>query len=94
MTGAAAGMLSGGLLSLIAIVTSMLLNKKVLDIEINGVLRTLMEQPAIWGVPLALLVMYFVSKATAHTIPKDASMKMLRMHAPEEMGLSKNYISE
>ena len=51
-----------------------------------------MEQPAIWGVPLALLVMFAVSRATAHAIPKDATIKMLRLHAPEEMGLSKNYI--
>jgi len=89
--GAAAGMLLGGLLSLAAIVTSMLLDKKVLTFTVSPLVRSLMEQPAIWGVPLSLLTMYFVSKATAHAIPRDVTTKMLRLHAPEEMGLSKNY---
>jgi Na+(H+)/acetate symporter ActP len=90
--GAAAGMLAGGLLSLLAIVFSMLLDKKIVTIELSGVVRTLLEQPAIWGVPLALLVMYAVSKVTAQHVPPDVTLKMLRLHAPEEMGLSKNYI--
>lgn len=92
MQGAAAGMLSGGLLSLLAIVTSMLIDKKLLTLELGGVPRTLLEQPAIWGVPLAIVVMVLVSKATAKHIPSDIASKMLRLHAPEEMGLSKNYI--
>ena len=90
--GAAAGMLSGGLLSLAAIITHMLLDKKVLTLELNPVVRTLLEQPAIWGVPLALIVMYVVSRATANHVPGDINMKMLRLHAPEEMGLSRDYI--
>jgi cation/acetate symporter len=92
--GAAIGMLSGGLLSLTAIVTSMLLDRKVLTFELNPIARTLIEQPAIWGVPLALTVMVVVSKATSRHIPDDAHVKMLRLHAPEEMGLSKDYIAE
>jgi cation/acetate symporter len=92
MQGAAAGMLSGGLLSLLAIVTHMLIETKKLPLQLNGIVRTLLEQPAIWGVPLALFVMYFVSKATAQHVPRDVSLKMLRLHAPEEMGLSKDYI--
>jgi cation/acetate symporter len=92
--GAAVGMLSGGFLSLSAIVTSMLLDKKILAFEVNPIARTLMEQPAIWGVPLAILVMVAVSKITSRHIPDDAHLKMLRLHAPEEMGLSKDYIAE
>ncbi len=90
--GAAAGMLGGGLLSLTAIVTSMLLDKKILGWTLSPLVRSLMEQPAIWGVPLALTIMYVVSKATANHIPKDVHIKMLRLHAPEEMGVSKDYI--
>lgn len=90
--GAAVGMLTGGLLSLIAIVCSMLLDKKVLTFEVSPIVRTLMEQPAIWGVPLALIVMYVVSKATEDHVPHDVHLKMLRLHAPEEMGVSRNYI--
>ena len=92
--GAAIGMLSGGFLSLCAIVTSMMLDKKYLTFELDPVLRTLMEQPAVWGVPLAITVMVVVSKLTARHIPQDAHLKMLRLHAPEEMGLSKDYIAE
>ncbi len=90
--GAAIGMLSGGLLSLAAIVTSMLLDKKILAWHISPLVRSLMEQPAIWGVPLAILVMIVVSKLTALHIPQDVHRKMLRLHAPEEMGVSKDYI--
>jgi Na+(H+)/acetate symporter ActP len=92
--GAAVGMLSGGLLSLSAIVTSMLLDKKILTFEVNPILRTMMEQPAIWGVPLAITVMVVVSRLTERHIPDDSHLKMLRLHAPEEMGLSKDYIAE
>lgn len=93
MTGAAVGMLGGGLLSLGAIVTYMLVDKKVLTVE-SGLVKVLLEQPAIWGVPLSLVLMYVVSKLTANTVPADATLKMLRLHAPEEMGLSKDYIEE
>ena len=27
-------------------------------------------------------------------VPPDVSLKMLRLHAPEELGLSKNYIDQ
>jgi cation/acetate symporter len=94
MPGAAAGMLGGGLCSLAAIVTSMLLDKKWLAWAPDPVIRTLLEQPAIWGVPLALVAMVIVSRLTAAQIPKDVTAKMLRLHAPEEMGLSRDYIVE
>ena len=51
-----------------------------------------MEQPAIWGVPLSIVTMIVVSKATKDKIPSDVTWKMLKLHAPEEMGLSKDYI--
>lgn len=91
-TGAGAGMLLGGLLSLFAIVANMLLDKKVLTWDLPPLVRSLMEQPAIWGVPLSLATMYVVSKLTAKQIPADVDEKMLRLHAPEEMGYSRNYV--
>jgi cation/acetate symporter len=91
-TGAAAGMLLGGLTSLSAIVCSMLLDKKVLTFEVAPLVRSLMEQPAIWGVPLSLITMWIVSLATKKQIPSDVTQKMLRLHAPEEMGYSKDYV--
>ncbi len=90
--GATAGMLIGGLLSLSAIVSFMLIEKKILHLQLHPLMLMFMEQPAIWAVPLSLLIMVFVSKATAKDIPADATLKMLRLHAPEEMGFSKNYI--
>lgn len=90
--GAGIGMLTGGLLALAAIVTHMLLDKKILTFTLPPIVRTLMEQPAIWGVPLALITMFIVSKLTAHHVPRDVDFKMLRLHAPEELGVSKNYI--
>jgi Na+(H+)/acetate symporter ActP len=92
--GAGSGMLSGGMLSLGAIVASMLLDKKVLTFSASPLVRSLMEQPAIWAVPLAITVMVIVSMLTQPHIPDDIHMKMLRLHAPEELGLSKNYIDQ
>ncbi len=90
--GAAAGMLIGGFLSLAAIVLNMLLDKKVVTMDLPPLVRALMEQPAIWAVPLSIIIMVVVSKATASKIPHDITLKMLRLHAPEEMGISTNYI--
>ncbi len=90
--GAATGMLLGGLLSLFAIVANMLLDKKVLAWDLPPLVRSLMEQPAIWGVPLAIVTMVLVSKATSASLPKDVTLKMLRLHAPEGMGISENYV--
>lgn len=93
MPGAAAGMLGGGLLSLGAIIAFMLSDKKIITID-DPLIKSLCEQPAIWGVPLSLGIMFVVSKLTAKQVPADADLKMLRLHAPEEMGLSKDYIGE
>jgi len=92
MKGAAAGMLTGGLLSLGTIVCSMAIDKKFLILEVDPQIRTLMEQPAIWAVPLSIGIMIVVSLMTASSAPKDIALKMLRLHAPEELGVSKNYI--
>lgn len=90
--GAAAGMLGGGTLSLFAIVFFMLLDKKAIVADVPPLTKALLEQPAIWGVPLALTLMVAVSLVTRSHIPRDIGIKMLRLHAPEEMGYSKNYI--
>ena len=56
--------------------------------------RILCEQPAIWAVPLSIILMIVVSKATASTVPADVRMKMLVLHAPEALGLKQEYIKE
>ncbi len=91
--GAATGMLVGGLASLVAIVTTMMIDKKYLSLEVSPLMRSLMEQPAIWGVPLSITLMVVISKMTAKAVPHDVDTMMLRLHAPEELGHSKDYIS-
>ncbi|MBS1700991.1 MAG: cation acetate symporter [Armatimonadetes bacterium] len=90
--GAATGMLIGGLASLAAIVMVMLLDKKVVSMDVSELTRSLLEQPAIWGVPLSLVLMVVVSKMSANQVPHDVDWMMLRLHAPEELGHSEDYI--
>ena len=89
--GAASGMLVGGMASLSAIVLFMLSDRKVITIT-EPLVKALCEQPAIWGVPLSMIVMFVVSLLTKNQIPKDVDIKMLRLHAPESLGYSKDYI--
>ena len=110
MKGAAAGMLIGGCMAVIAIsLTSFsalavapgktgelfAMFKGLNDFWVSyPLIRILCEQPAIWAVPLAIILMIIISKATAKDIPADIRMKMLVLHAPEKLGLKQEYIQE
>jgi cation/acetate symporter len=110
MKGAATGMLTGGLCALVAAALTNLgtlaLDKGPMGkvfasfAPLNDfwaehpLLRILCEQPAIWTVPLAIGLMIVVSKATASSVPADIRMKMLVLHAPEQLGLKQEYIQE
>ena len=110
MKGAATGMLTGGLCALVAAaltnVSTLALDKGPMGkvfagfAPLNGfwaqhpLLRILCEQPAIWTVPVAITLMVVVSKATAASVPADIRMKMLVLHAPEQLGLKQEYIQE
>lgn len=110
MKGAAIGMLTGGLCALSAAALTNLgtlaLDKGPMGKIFAGfaplnafwaehpLLRILCEQPAIWTVPLAIILMIVVSKATAAQVPGDIRMKMLVLHAPEKLGLKQEYIQE
>ncbi len=110
MKGAAVGMLVGGVCALVAAAltnfSNLALDKGPMGKLFSGfaplndfwaahpLLRILCEQPAIWAVPLAIILMIVVSKLTAHTIPTDSRMKMLVLHAPEQLGLKQEYIQE
>ena len=99
MKGAATGMLVGGLMALGAITLTTLSDvyavQSLADFWIaNPLVRILCEQPAIWAVPLSIILMIVVSKATASTVPADVRMKMLVLHAPEALGLKQEYIKE
>ncbi len=96
--GAATGMLVGGLLALVGVSLTSFTDLKVLPLDAywaaHPLARILCEQPAIWAVPLAILLMIVVSKLTARDIPADVRMKMLVLHAPEQLGLKQEYIQE
>jgi cation/acetate symporter len=110
MKGAATGMLTGGLLALTGITLTSLsdlsLQASVKNHTPNALqglenfwihhptVRILSEQPAIWTVPLAIVLMLLVSKLTRREVPADIRMKMLVLHAPEQLGLKQEYIQE
>jgi Na+(H+)/acetate symporter ActP len=98
MKGAAAGMLIGGLAALACTTVINLSDLKMIDLQAfwiaHPLARILSEQPAIWTVPLAIVMMIVVSKATRAHIPEDVRMKMLVLHAPEDLGLKQEYIQE
>ena len=99
MKGAATGMLVGGLMALGAITLTTLSDvyavQSLAEFWVaNPLVRILCEQPAIWAVPLSIILMIVVSKATSATIPSDVRMKMLVLHAPEALGLKQEDIKE
>jgi cation/acetate symporter len=108
MKGAATGMLVGGLCALIGITLTSFSDLAVAPnspaffraFDMNSfwaahpLVRILCEQPAIWTVPLAIILMVIVSKMTRSAIPADVRMKMLVLHAPEKLGLKQEYIQE
>ncbi len=100
MKGAATGMLCGGLFSLSTVVSTMLADQAAWAkplasfYAVHPLLRILAEQPAIWALPLAIILMLVVSKLTSADVPKDIRMKMLVLHAPEKLGLKQEYIHE
>jgi len=101
MKGAVSGMLGGGLLALGGISLTSFSDLKLWGFgglkpfwDSHPLARILSEQPAIWTVPLAISLMVIVSKLTRAQIPADVRMKMLVLHAPEELGLKQEYIQE
>jgi len=98
MTGAATGMLGGGLAALACTGTIILGDIGKINLAdfwaFHPLTRILIEQPAIWTMPLAIGLMIVVSKLTPASVPGDVRMKMLVLHAPEKLGLKQEYIQE
>ena len=84
--GAAAGLVVGGTLAVAAVVASTL-DVGAADVGAAGWLRSLISQPAAVSVPAAFLTMIVVSLATQGSAPADVGRRLLRMHAPERLGL-------
>ncbi len=81
--GAAAGLVVGGSLSAGAVLVT------VAGLAETGWPAALLAQPAAWTVPTSFAVMVVVSLATRSQVPADVVRTMLRLHAPESLGLSR-----
>jgi Na+(H+)/acetate symporter ActP len=79
--GAVAGMLIGGGAAAIAVTATLA------GFAPAGWVGILMARPAIVTVPLTFLVMVLVSRATAQRAPTNVGRTLLRLHAPERLGL-------
>jgi Na+(H+)/acetate symporter ActP len=80
--GAAAGVLVGGVLSTVAALLSLFARLP------DGLLGLLINRPAIATVPAAFLTMVVVSRMSKGEIPADVDDVLLRLHAPERLGLN------
>jgi Na+(H+)/acetate symporter ActP len=80
--GAAAGVLVGGVLSTVAALLSLFARLP------EGLLGLLIHRPAIATVPAAFLTMVVVSRMSKGEIPADVDDVLLRLHAPERLGLN------
>ncbi|MBL9135888.1 MAG: cation acetate symporter [Verrucomicrobiales bacterium] len=98
MRGASTGMLAGGISAVLAVSLTNFSDLGWIQLKpfwaAHPLLRILCEQPAIWAVPGAILLMIVISKLTRRDVPKDIRMKMLVLHAPEALGLKQEYIRE
>ena len=79
--GAAAGLLAGGVLSAGAVATTLT------GAPDGGWPGALLAQPAAWTAPTAFAVMVVGSLLSRSQVPADVGRTMLRLHAPESLGL-------
>ncbi|WP_439656368.1 sodium/solute symporter [Lentzea sp. HUAS TT2] len=79
--GAIAGMLAGGVPALTAGLVTMFTDTGDAWYEI------LLSRPAAWTVPLGFTVMYVVSLLTQRHVPAGVQRTMVKLHAPENLGL-------
>ena len=86
--GGIAGVLVGGLSSAGAVAVSLAGHGG------SGWLGVLLYRPALATVPAAFLTMIVVSRLTARHRPADAHQVLLRLHAPERLGLSRDRLEE
>jgi Na+(H+)/acetate symporter ActP len=80
-SGAAAGMIAGGIVASSAILAGLLTGAT----SGTGTLDALLTQPAIVSVPVAFAAMVAVSLTAPR--PSDVVSQMLALHAPEGLGL-------
>jgi Na+(H+)/acetate symporter ActP len=79
--GAISGMLAGGVPALTAGLVTMFTDTGDAWYEV------LLSRPAAWTVPLGFTVMYVVSLLTQRHVPPGVQRTMVKLHAPENLGL-------
>ncbi|MFD4638735.1 cation acetate symporter [Lentzea sp. NPDC058436] len=79
--GAIAGMLAGGVPALTAGLVTMFADTG------DAWYQILLSRPAAWTVPLGFTVMYVVSLLTQRHVPPGVQRTMVKLHAPENLGL-------
>jgi Na+(H+)/acetate symporter ActP len=82
--GAAAGMVVGGGLVLVA------LGLNIASEYTGGWAPWPVLQPALITVPAAFAVVFLVSLCTANRVPEDVNRILLRLHAPDPLGLTRD----
>jgi len=82
VAGAAAGLVTGGVLALTATTFTVLGGVASSG---HGWLGALLAQPAAWTMPTAFVVAIVVSLATPSRIPAGTARTMVRLHAPEDV---------
>jgi Na+(H+)/acetate symporter ActP len=82
--GAIAGVLVGGGLSAVAVTLSLFAAVP------QGWVGVLLYRPAVVTVPAAFLTMVLVSRFTRASIPRDVDRSLIMLHAPEQLGLSRD----
>jgi Na+(H+)/acetate symporter ActP len=85
--GAVAGVLAGGVLSAGAVAASLA------GAGGEGALGVLLYRPAVVSVPVAFVMMVLVSLVTRGRRPADTDQVLLRLHAPERLGLSRDRLT-
>jgi Na+(H+)/acetate symporter ActP len=56
----------------------------------QGWIGLLLYRPAVVTVPVAFLTMVVVSRFTRASIPRDVDRALMILHAPEQLGLSRD----
>jgi Na+(H+)/acetate symporter ActP len=82
--GAIAGVLVGGCSSAVAVALSLF------AVVPPGWVGVLLYRPAVVTVPAAFLTMIAVSRFTRSSIPRDVDRALMILHAPEQLGLSRD----
>ena len=86
--GAIAGVLVGGILSATAVTAS------IAGYGGTGWLGVLLYRPALATVPAAFATMVLVSRLTGKRRPVDTDQVLLRLHAPERLGLTRDRLDD